>query len=276
MTVPELIRQIAYGLVYGAVFILFFIIPNRVRNSRTKYRPWLRGHFCHRGLYAKDQKISENSLGAFAHALELGYGVELDVQLSADGMVYVFHDDDLKRMTGVPGLLEEKTSAELDLMRLIGSGEKIPLLSQVLTLIDGKVPMLVELKTTKRKEKYVKAVTELMKDYHGDYAYCSFDPQILTFLRAFAPRQLRGLNMEYSLNKTQFDGLTRLVLQFALLNFNCKPDYLSVDYAHVPFVYKFWRSFGAFGMKWAVPSQEAEDELTGSCETIIFEHYLPK
>jgi hypothetical protein len=276
MIVPQYVRDFLYFLAFWFSFGLIFIVPNRVRNGRAKYKQWLKGYFCHRGLYTKDQRVSENSMGAFARAMDLGYGIELDVQLSLDGKVYVFHDDDTLRMTGVSGILEEKTSDEIDQLRLIGSGEKIPLLSEVLTLVGGKVPMLVELKTTKRKEKSVKAVIAIMKDYRGDYAYCSFDPLILGFLYGYAPKQLRGLNMEYSLDKKQFDWLTRIILQFALLNFTFKPDYLSVDYTHVPFVYKFWRSFGAFGMKWAVPSQEEDDELFGSCETVIFEHYLPR
>jgi len=271
MTVYELFNV---GLLL-IILVFLFIVPLRVRNSRAKYQPWLNGHFCHRGLYTKDQTVSENSLGAFARAVELGYGIELDVQLSQDGKVFVFHDDDFFRMTGTKGILEEKTSGELDPLRLKQSNEKIPHLSEVLSVVDGKVPLLIELKTTKRKEKSVKAVIEVMKDYEGKYAYCSFDPLILVFIRTYAPKQLRGLNMEYALDKKQFDWLTRIVLQFALLNFSCQPDYLSVDYTHVPFVYRFWRKFGAFGMKWAVPSMEAEDDMIGSCETVIFEHYLP-
>lgn len=271
----EFLKPVFTVLYWLIVFLMVFVLPLRVRNHRAKYTPWLKGHFSHRGLYTKDQNMPENSLGAFARSMELGYGIELDVQISKDGKVFVFHDDDLFRMTGTSGILEEKTSEELQKLTLKNSGEKIPLLSEVLALVDGKVPMLVELKTTKHKEKSVKAVVALMNEYWGDYAYCSFDPLILTFLRGLAPKQLRGLNMEFALNKTQFNWLTRIVLQFALLNFNCKPDYLSVDYTHVPFVYRFWRSFGAYGMKWAVPSQQEEDQLIGSCETVIFEHYLP-
>lgn len=271
----EFLKPIFTVFYWLIVCLVVFVLPLRVRNHRAKTTPWLKGHFSHRGLYTKDQSVPENSLGAFARSMELGYGIELDVQLSQDGEVYVFHDDDLFRMTGTQGILEEKTSEELQKLTLKNSGEKIPLLSEVLALVDGKVPMLVELKTTQRKERSVKAVVALMKAYEGHYAYCSFDPLILTFLRGYAPKQLRGLNMEYALDKTQFSWLTRIVLQFALLNFNCKPDYLSVDYTHVPSVYRFWRSFGAYGMKWAVPTQEEEDQLIGSCETVIFEHYLP-
>jgi len=261
--------------IFIVIFVLEITMGMRPNPKRVKKLTWLKGYFSHRGLYTRDQRISENSLGAFRKSIEAGYGIELDVQLSKDGQVYVFHDDDLKRMTGTEGLLEEKTSDELSQLRLVGSGEKIPTLSDVLDLVKGQVPMLVELKSTLRRQEAVTAVTERMRKYSGNYAYCSFDPLILKAIKTHAPMQIRGLNMEYALDKKQFKPMTRIVLQFALLNFSITPDYLSVDYSHVPFVYRFWRLTGSYGMKWAVPSQQDEDQLKGSCETVIFEHYLP-
>jgi len=81
--------------------------------------------------------------------------------------------------------------------------------------------------------------------------------------------------MEYALDKKHLSLFTRFVLQFALVNFINKPDYLSVDYTHIPYVYKLWRQFGAFGMMWAVPSQSAEQKIKGQCETVIFDGYIP-
>jgi glycerophosphoryl diester phosphodiesterase len=257
------------------VLIVGLITILRINSDRARKTPWLKGYFAHRGLYTKDQLISENSIGAFKKAIENGYGIELDVQLSKDGIVYVFHDDDLKRMTGLEGILEDKTSQELDQLHLIGSDERIPCLSTVLDLIQGQVPVLVELKTSPRKKESVTEVIKVMANYHGNFAYCSFDPIMLGHLRKFAPSQLRGLNMEYALDKKHLNLITRFVLQFALLNFINKPDYLSVDYMHIPFIYKFWRQFGAFGMMWAIPSQSAEEKIKGKCETVIFDGYIP-
>lgn len=266
-----------FKILWAIFVVLFFLyLSLRVNSRRTRNAPWLRGHFAHRGLYRKDQSTPENSLAAFARSLNYGFGIELDVQISADGKVYVFHDDDLQRMTGVQGLLEHKTSLELDELRLQKTEEKIPLLSEVLDLVSGKVPLLVELKTTKRKEECVKAVVEVMKGYNGHYAYCSFDPLLLMYLKIFAKGILRGLNMEYAMDKKELKWLTRVALQYGLLNDMGRPDYLSVNYMQVPFVYRLWHAFGAYGMKWAVPSQESEDSLRGSCETIIFEQYLPR
>ena len=257
-------------LVLGAIYSL------RINSDRARKTLWLKGYFAHRGLYTKDQVISENSMGAFKNAIEKGYGIELDVQLSKDGIVYVFHDDDLKRMTGFEGILEDKNSFDLDQLRLIGSGESIPRLSSVLDLIHGQVPVLIELKTSQRKKESVIEVIKVMTHYNGHYACCSFDPIMLGLIKKLAPSQLRGLNMEYALDKKHLSLLTRIVLQFALLNFINKPDYLSVDHEHIPFVYKLWRQFGAFGMMWAVPTQSAEEKIKSQCETIIFDGYIPR
>lgn len=257
-----------------AGFVLF-ILGFRVDSARTKQAPWLKGHYAHRGLYSKDQSIPENSLGAFRRSIEEGFGIELDVQLSQDGKVYVFHDDELMRMCGTEGNLEEKTSEELSHLSLKNSDEKIPLLSEVLTLTDGKVPLLVELKSTRRKAESVKAVIEIMKTYEGHFAYCSFDPLMLSLLKKYDKDRLRGLNMEYALNKKQFGWMTRLILQFALLSPLNRPDYLSVDHTSIPCIYRLWRVFGAYGMMWALPSQSAENKVSDLCETVIFEHYRP-
>ncbi len=260
------------GVLLGFVF---FCLVFRVDSARTKQATWLRGHYAHRGLYSKDQSIPENSLGAFSRSIQEGLGIELDVQLSQDGKVYVFHDDALMRMTGTQGILEEKTSEELNQLRLKNSGEKIPLLSEALTLVAGKVPLLVELKSTARKAESVKAVIDLMKSYPGHFAYCSFDPLMLNLLKKYDKDRLRGLNMEYSLNKKQYGLTTRLILQFALLTPLNRPDYLSVDYTRIPCIYRLWRLFGAYGMMWALPSQTAENAVSDLCETVIFEHYRP-
>jgi glycerophosphoryl diester phosphodiesterase len=242
---------------------------------RAKKAVWLRGHFAHRGLYALDQSIPENSTAAFEAAIANGIGIELDVQASADLELYVFHDDDLKRMCGVEGLLEEQSSEALNTLRLRSTDESIPHFAEVLNQVNGQVPLLVEIKTTTRRFETVTAVLNLLKSYEGPYAICSFDPLILLQLKTLDPFILRGLNMEASLGKPHFDLKTRVVLEYALMNFLIRPDYLSIDYTHLNLTYRLHRLWGGFGMMWALPSLDAEQRITRNCETVIFEGYLP-
>lgn len=242
---------------------------------RAKKTVWLRDHFAHRGLFALDQSVPENSLAAFDAAIAKGVGIELDVQASADLELYVFHDDDLKRMCGVEGLLEEKPSEALNALRLMTTDQPIPHFSEVLNRVNGQVPLLIEIKTTTRRYETVSAVLSLLKTYDGPYAVCSFDPLILLQLKTLDPYILRGLNMEASLRKPHFDLKTRVVLEYALMNFLIRPDYLSVDYTHRNLTYRLHRLLGGFGMMWALPSLDAERSIARNCETVIFEGYLP-
>lgn len=244
-------------------------------SRRSKKTPWLAGHFAHRGLYALDQSIPENSHAAFEAAMVKGYGIELDVQASSDLKLHVFHDDALDRMCGVSGILEEMDSSSLANLRLANTDEPIPVFEEVLRQVHGQVPLLIEIKTTTRRFETVTAVLELLKTYEGPLAVCSFDPLIMLQLKALNPFILRGLNLEASLHKKQFDLKTRLVLHYALMNFLIRPDYLSVNYTEVNFTYRLHRWLGGFGMMWALPSAQAEQTMARDCETVIFEGYLP-
>ena len=252
-------------------FVWLTYSPSR----RAKKAPWLRGHFAHRGLFNLDQSIPENSLAAFQAAIDKGYGIELDVQASADLKLHVFHDDGLNRMCEDQRILEETSSETLGTLRLAKTEEPIPLFDDVLKQVRGQVPLLVEIKTTTRRFETVSAVLEHLKTYEGPYAVCSFDPLILLQLKALNPFILRGLNMEASLHKKQFDLKTKLVLEYGLMNFLIRPDYLSIDHTHRNFTYRLHRWIGGFGMMWALPSAEVEQTMARDCETVIFEGYLP-
>ena len=126
-------------LICLAVFVaalVFFIAPGR-RNEAQR-APFMRRAFAHRGLYSEDQRVPENSLPAFRAAVEAGYGVELDVQLTRDKQVVVFHDDTLKRACGTDARVDAFSYAELtQRMRLFGTEQTIPLFSQVLACSMG-------------------------------------------------------------------------------------------------------------------------------------------
>jgi glycerophosphoryl diester phosphodiesterase len=258
----------------SCLFLLIFSFY--YSSKRVHHLDWIKGYFAHRGLYHKEKAIPENSMAAFQNAIDHHYGIELDIQLSSDELMFVFHDDDTKRMTSFCGILEELDSKMIKGLRLESTEERIPLFSEVLKLVSGKVPLLIELKTTKRRALAVKNVLGLIKDYQGDFAFCSFDPLILLELKKQAPQYLRGLNMEYCLDHEKYSLFTRVILHNALLNFLIKPDYLSLDYTFKSSVYFFTRTlFKGFGMMWALPSQEKENKIRSQCETVIFEDYLP-
>ena len=119
-------------------------------STRRQRAPFQGVNFAHRGLHTRDRAVPENSLEAFRLAARAGYGIELDVRLTRDGQVVVFHDNDLKRLCGVDKRVDELDWAELQKLKLCGSEEGIPLFSDALDVIRGRGPLIVELKNGPR------------------------------------------------------------------------------------------------------------------------------
>ena len=145
----------------------------------------------HRGLHDETAGIPENSLPAFERAARAGYGVELDVHLSADKVLMVFHDDDLKRLCGCTGSIEETNAAELQRLSLSGSEYTIPTLAQCLRVLKG-APLIVEIKPSSRMEEAALAAVAALADYPGPWCMESFHPRVLRILQRYAPHVVRG------------------------------------------------------------------------------------
>src|SRR3954447_4752872 len=147
----------------------------RIIGDRDLRDGWLvRTPIAHRGLHAAFEGRPENSLAAFAHCCALGFPAELDVRLSRDGEVVVFHDRALQRLTGAAGRVEERDAAELRALRLLGTRERVPLLRDVFELVGGRVPLLIELKAGAPPTALERAVLAALDGYAGEVAIQSF------------------------------------------------------------------------------------------------------
>ena len=145
---------------------------------RQDYK-WLTDTYvAHRGLFDNDNGIPENSLPAFVRAYEHGFGIEPDVQMSKDGALVVFHDDDLKRMTGIDGKLVDYTLEELRSFRLIGTDCVIPTFEEFLAAANG-VNLVVEIKTHDNIGEVEQKTYDMLKTYKGRYCVESFNPFII-------------------------------------------------------------------------------------------------
>lgn len=154
----------------------------------------------HRGLHDREAGVIENSPAAFARAIAAGYGIELDLQLSRDGVAMVFHDDRLDRLTGDTGPVRERTAAALGRIALAGSqgGERIPTLAAVLEQVAGQVPLLIELKDQSgglgdAADDLEQAVAKTLAGYRGDVAVMSFNPLMIAAMARLAPDLPRGI-----------------------------------------------------------------------------------
>lgn len=150
--------------------------------------------FAHRGDWTTAHP--ENSLGAFARAARRGVGVECDVRMSSDGTPVVFHDAWCTRMTGARRAVGACTTAECMRMRLARTGEPIPTLEAVLAGIDGRVPILIEIKTRKtRRSAFVRSVARILRRYRGAYGIASFDPFLARAIMRALPHVMVGVHI---------------------------------------------------------------------------------
>ena len=191
---------------------------------------WLKqGEYAHRGLHGGD--VPENSLSAFATAISAGMGIECDVQQTGDGGAVVFHDWELDRLTGESGPVSRRTAAELSQVRIGQGSDHIPTLRDLLGMVRGRVPLLIEVKT--RRERRVGplclAVRRDLEGYAGPAAVMGFDPRVCAWFRRHAPRVVRGLVVTEEEARTLSGAVRR-----HLALWQARPDFLAYDVRDLP------------------------------------------
>lgn len=238
----------------------------------------LRGRvYAHRGLHGDG--TPENSLEAFRRAKDAGYGVELDVQLLKDGSLAVFHDADLQRMTGKCGKITDLTLETLNDYRLDNTDCTIPTFRQVLDLFDGKVPMIVEIKSCGDYPQLCEKTCRMLEGYKGPYCLESFDPRCVRWLRKYRPDLIRGqLTENYLINpRSKLPWILKFVLKHQLLNFLTLPDFVAYRYTDRKTVSNFIcrKIWGVQGVTWTVQSKEDLDTAVQEGWIPIFERFRP-
>lgn len=252
---------------------LFLIAPSPSRRAES----WRGTMFAHRGLHSGG--VAENTLEAFERACRAGYGIELDVQLSRDGAVMVFHDDDLKRMTSDARRVDEVDREELQSMTLSGRG-RIPTFEETLARIDGRAPLLVELKNGRQNRKLCEDTLKLLRAYPGKYLVESFNPLILRWFRRNAPDVVRGqlVGARPAYIAAHFGAAGALALSTLSLNFLARPDFVAYDVSAAHFsAPRIQRALFHTPMAaWTVRDAETCAQCLARGEMPIFEGFLPE
>lgn len=212
------------------ILALAWAVLLRARRGSESMRAMRQFRYAHRGLYDKAAGIPENSLSAFSRAVAHGFGVELDVHLLRDGSLAVFHDSDIRRMTGRAGYLEDLSAEELEDYPLDGTGETIPQFCDVLALFeDTGLPIIVELKSF--RDNYAALTERTMREldkFRVVYCVESFDPRCVAWVRKHRPEVIRG---QLSQNFLKDRGKLSLPMAFAtthlLSNIMVQPDFVA-------------------------------------------------
>lgn len=235
-------------------------------------------YYAHRGLHDEAAGIPENTMSAFARAVENGYGIELDIQLTKDEQVVVFHDFDLKRVCSTDGRVCDYTYEELAQLPVCGTDERIPLFADVLRLVDGRVPLLVEFKCRDFSNRVCVCADRLLSHYDGAYSIESFHPWALWWYRRHRPEICRGqLAMNFQRQEGNY-GLERFAVRHLLLNFLGRPDFIAYDIRDRKAVSKNLcrRLFGCPSAAWTVRSKEQLEQVKAYYDSFIFEGFSPK
>ena len=262
-------------IVVLAVVYLLAVRPNGGRQERM--RPYEETYIAHRGLHA-NPTVPENSMSAFRRAVEAGYGIELDVQLTSDDRLVVFHDETLRRVCGNARKLYELSYAELQEMRLFGTEEGIPLFRDVLDLIGGKVPLIVEIKSEGRYPRTTELTHRMLQSYPGEFCVESFHPLVLRQYAKLSPETLRGqLSTNYRREDVQRPFWQRFLLTNLMLDFVSKPDFIAYDRQYVKqFSFRLCsRLYHPVCVAWTVKSREQLEEGRGFFTAFIFEGFEP-
>ena len=260
-------------LVLGAGYVL----ATRCRKGHPGLQP-LRGWlYAHRGLHGSG--APENSLEAFRLAVEKGYGMELDVHLLKDGNLAVLHDHSLKRTAGADVQIEDLTAADLANYHLDGTQESIPLLSQVLDLVGGRTPLIVELKsTTENYAALTKAATDMLDGYRGTYCVESFDPRCIYWLKKHRPEIVRGqLAENFFRSGSKMPLFYKAMMSWQLTHFLTTPDFVAFKYRDRknPGTFLSRKLWGAQGVSWTLKNQQELDTAVEEGWLPIFEGFTP-
>jgi len=230
----------------------------------------------HRGLHDRRQ-IPENSLAAFDVAIENNHPIECDVRMTADGELVVFHDANLERLTGDTRMIVDLSYVELNDLHLYKTKQKIPLLTDVLALIDRRVPILIEIKNNGSVGKIEKQVKELLENYHGKCAVQSFNPLTVMWFKKYVEAIPSGQILQCSPSRHVRITLKQWVLRMKWFINGQYPDFISYEDYCFPNHY-----FATLHKKrhipilsWTIDSVEKREKVKKLSDNIIFERIDP-
>lgn len=260
-------------IVLVVLIILYLLMVTPRMTKRADRKPFYGVHYAHRGLFNNNSDAPENSLAAFKKAVDAGYGIELDVQLSKDDKLVVFHDATLKRMCGIEGKVWDYTLAELQQMKLADSNETIPTFEQFLEIVDGKVPFILEFKLDRAQTKVCELANEVLKNYKGTYCIECFHPLALIWYRKNRPDVLRGqLCEEFFRNEAYKGKLLYMILPYLPFNFLTKPDFIAYNHLHANNISRrICRAMGALSVTYTIKSKEEYERAKDKFDLFIFD-----
>lgn len=258
------------------ILYLWSIKPNKKRDVSA----FLGRLYSHRGIHDNKDKNPENSLLSFRMAAEAGYGIELDVQVTRDNIPVIFHDKTLKRACELDSCISDYTLKELKDIRLFNTDEYIPTLKEVLTTVDGRVPLIVEIKNDTSDVSEIKFIAGVLDAYKGVYCIESFNPLAVIWYKKNRPQIIRGqLSSYFKKSDHSFSRRSRdFILENLMTNFLTKPDFIAFNYKYKDmFSFKLCKAlFNPLTAAYTIKSQKILDANRDYFDLFIFDSFIPK
>lgn len=257
----------------SALLLIFLLLVSPSFRKHPDIMLLKDAYIAHRGLHTPSEGIYENTLPAFQKAADLSYPIEIDIHLTADGKVIVFHDDTAKRMCGVDANIEEMTLDEIRSLTIMNTNQTIPTLEETLKIVDGSVFLLIEFKAKNNSKALCEAADAILRNYKGKYFVQSFYPQVLFWYKKHRKDVCRG-QLAKRFQKT---GIAKFLLGNMLLNFIGRPDFIAYRYqdAGNP-MRRLVRWLDSANLGWTIRSEEELKESKKAFDGYIFENFLPK
>lgn len=270
-------------LIVTAVLIVLFLLAIMPGMGHRKARKAFEGvYYAHRGLFDNETDAPENSLKAFKRAAKAGYGMEMDVQVTKDGVPVVFHDFTLERMCGKEGKVYDYTWQELKDLKLAKSQETIPLFADVLKAVGGRVPLIVEIKVEWMDLRVCPAADALLRDYPGLYCIESFNPLVLLWYRKNHGEIVRGQLSDGFVRASRLKESWHLLVQNFLLqnllfNWLTRPDFVAYNHKYEQVLARrLCRNlYGNMAVAWTIKSQQELEKAKSKFDLFIFDSFLP-
>lgn len=272
MKIPVIILLCALPV----ILYLLMIMPRVFkRPDITPFKGWF---YAHRGLHDNSSEAPENSLAAFQKAVDKGFGIELDVQLSKDGIPVVFHDYTLDRICGEEGKVCDFTYEKLRQLRLCKSDQRIPKFEEVLKLVDSKVPLIVELKFESADMSVCQAADKLLSDYRGLYCIESFNPLGVWWYRRHQKSVVRGQLSDAFRKEGERRGPLYFLLRNLLLNWIGKPDFIAYNHRYPNVLSRrLCRSlYHNTAVAWTIRTPQELKEANKHFDIFIFDSFMPE
>ncbi len=268
---------IIIAIVIAALVLLYFlmIMPRVVgKPSMKEFQKWL---YAHRGLHDNLTDAPENSMKAFEKAVDAGFGIEMDIQLTKDNVPVVFHDFTLNRICGVDGKVRNFTYEELQQFPLCRSKECIPRLEDVLKMVNGRVPLIVEFKMETANMSLCLLADRLLRKYKGMYCMESFNPLALLWYQMHRKDVVRGQLSDAFLKEGEYTGVLYFIMQNLLLNFLGRPDFVAYNCKYPNMLSRkiCRRLYGNKAAAWTIKSEEQLRRARKNFDFFIFDSFVP-